>query len=227
AIDRAKRLEWSGLRNRDTRRFFSSIRHECNCLIRLPFNIRSPGMPDGFVEIIAKEFSLKPQEYAVLQAAGVRSFEDIHSLVKCFPSIEKAGVNLPRLSNLAIQRTARAFARYSVEVSRPEMVRRLSHGAAHPPDAQWALNTQVPLPAATGGAPPPPSAAPPAAAIDVRLKNWPIRDQGTRGTCVAFATAACSEFHNNLASMSGPPDLSEQFLYWAIKAKTKDPYPNE
>jgi papain like protease len=182
---------------------------------------------DGFVEAVVKELSLNAQEYAVLRAAGDRSFDDIHSLLRCFPSIEKAGVRLPKLSAFALQRTANGFAQYSVEVSRPEMVRRLSHGAAHPPNARWALNTQVPLPAAAGGASPPPSAAPPATVIDMRPKNWPIRDQGTRGTCVAFATAACCEFHNNAASMGGPPDLSEQFLYWAIKTKTKDPNPNQ
>ena len=40
----------------------------------------------------------------------------------------------------------------------------------------------------------------------------PVRDQGQRGTCVAFATVALREFLNDCRE-----DLSEQFLYWACK----------
>jgi hypothetical protein len=75
-------------------------------------------MADGFVEAVAKEFSLNPQEYAVLQAAGVRSFEDVHSLVHCFPSIAKAGVRLPIISNFALMRTGKAFAENQGSISK-------------------------------------------------------------------------------------------------------------
>lgn len=47
----------------------------------------------------------------------------------------------------------------------------------------------------------------------------PIRDQGRRGTCVAFACAAVREFLTGIAD----EDLSEQFLYWACKEH--DGYP--
>jgi len=48
----------------------------------------------------------------------------------------------------------------------------------------------------------------------VRLMDrmMPIRDQGERGTCVAFGTVALREFLIGLEE-----DLSEQFLYWACK----------
>src|SRR5262249_43358056 len=44
----------------------------------------------------------------------------------------------------------------------------------------------------------------------------PVRDQGERGTCVAFATAALPEYHLSDASPKGQRH-SEQFLYWACK----------
>lgn len=43
----------------------------------------------------------------------------------------------------------------------------------------------------------------------------PLRDQGERGTCVAFATIAALE--------RGTDDLSEQFVYAECKLKDKDP----
>jgi C1A family cysteine protease len=43
-----------------------------------------------------------------------------------------------------------------------------------------------------------------------------IRNQGGRSTCVAFASVAAREF---LLPEGHPSDLSEQFLYWACKAR--------
>jgi len=40
----------------------------------------------------------------------------------------------------------------------------------------------------------------------------PVRDQGQRGTCVAFASVALREY-----LLGSQDDLSEQFLYWACK----------
>jgi C1A family cysteine protease len=64
---------------------------------------------------------------------------------------------------------------------------------------------------------------PPSAAIDLRVAGWPVRDQGGRGTCISFATTACVEHDDGTRPT---PDLSEQFLYWAIKTHTADPHPN-
>lgn len=51
--------------------------------------------------------------------------------------------------------------------------------------------------------------------VDLRATLPPVRDQGQRGTCLAFAVTAAHE-----ASRSGPtvPDhLSEEALYWGCK----------
>jgi hypothetical protein len=44
----------------------------------------------------------------------------------------------------------------------------------------------------------------------------PVRDQGNRGTCVAFASIAAYE--QSLFKVGAGHDLSEQFLYWNCKA---------
>ncbi len=51
--------------------------------------------------------------------------------------------------------------------------------------------------------------------VDLHGQMPPIRDQGQRGTCVAFATTAVREFW--LGASAPTPDLSEQFLYWDCK----------
>lgn len=57
-------------------------------------------------------------------------------------------------------------------------------------------------------------------AIDHRSRLSPIRDQGERGTCVAFATTAGNEL------LRRPDiDLSEEFLYWSCKQR--DGFPGE
>ena len=48
------------------------------------------------------------------------------------------------------------------------------------------------------------------------------RDQGSRGTCVAFASVAFLEFHLAEGSAKTVP-LSEQFVYWACKETDKLP----
>jgi hypothetical protein len=42
----------------------------------------------------------------------------------------------------------------------------------------------------------------------------PIRDQGDRGTCVAFTGAACLEYHLGRFDAQSGLDLSEQFAFW-------------
>ncbi|ESW74461.1 hypothetical protein X773_26790 [Mesorhizobium sp. LSJC285A00] len=51
----------------------------------------------------------------------------------------------------------------------------------------------------------------------------PIRNQGGRGTCVAFAMTAVHEFHRKMAGTA--QDFSEQFLYY--ETKLIDGHPND
>lgn len=50
---------------------------------------------------------------------------------------------------------------------------------------------------------------------------WRVRYQGLRPTCVAFATVACLELHRALRG-NGLINLSEQFLFWAMKTQSDD-----
>ena len=51
--------------------------------------------------------------------------------------------------------------------------------------------------------------------VDLRATLPPIRDQGQRGTCVAFAVTAAHEV--SLIGGSAAADLSEEGLYWGCK----------
>ncbi len=56
--------------------------------------------------------------------------------------------------------------------------------------------------------------------VELMPKLFPVRDQGSRGTCVAFASTALREYLEGYST-----ELSEQFLYWACKSL--DGYPDE
>lgn len=50
--------------------------------------------------------------------------------------------------------------------------------------------------------------------VDRRDRPWPVKDQGSRGTRVAFAGTAS---HDALGPAEG--ELSEDFLYWGSKQR--------
>jgi Papain family cysteine protease len=168
-----------------------------------------------FLRAFAGRANLSPVETEILEQAGVRSNEDVDSLVRTFPSIVNAGVRLSDVSNAAAMHLSAAYSAVASNVaSAPPPV---GFGANPPPGSSTTPGTTV------GAPPPPPSKAPPASAsIDLRVSPWPVRDQGQRGTCVAFGATACVE-HLNWPSVAHPRDLSEQFLYWAIKDHSGDP----
>jgi hypothetical protein len=68
----------------------------------------------------------------------------------------------------------------------------------------------VPLPVTAATPPPSPSVN----LIDSFMP--PIKDQGDRGTCVAFTAMACLEYHLGRFGGMASLDLSEQFAYWSM-----------
>lgn len=52
---------------------------------------------------------------------------------------------------------------------------------------------------------------------------WPVLNQGTRETCVAFAAAACLEAYLREQTHAAAPPMSEQFLYWDCKRRDGAP----
>jgi hypothetical protein len=49
--------------------------------------------------------------------------------------------------------------------------------------------------------------------------RWRLREQGRRPTCIPFAVAAMLEHPHHLAG-EDDPDLSEQYLFWAMKHRS-------
>jgi hypothetical protein len=174
-------------------------------------------MVSEFVRRVSSDFGLFGTKAQILATADIRSFDDLDSLTRFFPSISEAGVRLPMLSNIAAMRTSLAYSR--VAAAAPTLNQAAGSGAERPQGAPWPVGTPAPVGIPASGTPLP------ASRLDVRIPQWPIRDQGNRGTCVAFAAAACAE-HTRAAAGSPVQDLSEQFLYWAIKTSTADPNPS-
>ena len=182
-------------------------------------------MPD-FIDSIASEVPLTDDARAALRATGVTSFDQLDSITRAFPSLATVGVNVPRLSNMAVRHLSQAYSQAPASGSAGTNTAPITFGAMHPTSAPWApgqtviLSSSAHAPAAGAGA-----AAPVSPPLNVWAKVWPVRDQGARGTCVSFAVTACVEIATAPPNALAPPDLSEQLLYWAIKTKTNDPNP--
>lgn len=168
--------------------------------------------------------------FRVVQA---RRPEQIYSLLYNFPSLHELGLDLPKLSAEAIKRSNRGFqavaSDLSISPSPPA-----AFGARYPVGAPAQPGFVVPVPEeegedgnyGMGGVPPQNRTG--RDSILVGIEDWPVRDQGERGTCVAHALVACRE---HLAFEQGENrngfDLSEQFLFWATKTQVRDPSPRE
>jgi hypothetical protein len=84
------------------------------------------------------------------------------------------------------------------------------------------MPSELLAPAAAGDPPEPSALIAPAPNVNLIPQMPPIRDQGTRGTCVAHAAVAALEHFFGLAGAY--QDMSEQFLYW--NCKRRDGFPN-
>lgn len=155
---------------------------------------------------------ITPIEEAVLRQANPLDAHELQSLVETYPELAGLEVRLPYLSNIAAQLAAEEGIQLSAHGNPAEGVDPFvpALGALEPGDlARHSVGMTLGAPAV--GAPPP-AVAPPLSAVDLRMPMWPVRDQNPRGTCVAFAATACHEMN-----LSRATELSEQFLYWAIK----------
>jgi C1A family cysteine protease len=180
-------------------------------------------MPNAFLQDLAQKAQLSDTELAILTAADVRSAEDVDSLLSSYPSLASVGVRLPDISNSVASLLRSNYATLASDTSLSSTT--LALGAAPPDDTQIALGMEVPMlqPGGASAIAGPGDSALTAPNIDLRLANWPVRDQGGRGTCVAFGSTACVE-HLCATNASGSlTDLSEEFLYWAIKDHSNDP----
>jgi hypothetical protein len=166
-------------------------------------------------------------EQAVLEAVGVHTVEDLLSLVYNFPSLGQHGLDLAKLSNFAVHYSSASFMKAVTgptgSVIRPPQ---FSQGAQPPPGVLTKPGYQVPLPP-IGGPPGGGGTSLSGPNVDFRLSGWSVRDQGQRGTCVAFAVTACREHLASQTNTTPVADLSEQYLYWATKTNTLDPWPGQ
>ena len=172
-------------------------------------------MRDYIQSLIAQD-SLDENSAGILDQIDVRSSDDLDSLVRAFPSIGDVGIQVSRLSSIAAMQVTPAYR--SMTSATGGAPPPFGFGARPPPFVSTPPGTIV-------GVAPPRAAAPPPTGpnLDIRLTNWPVKDQGSRGTCVAFGASACAE---HLIGMNRAPNaLSEQFLYWSIKNQSNDPSP--
>jgi hypothetical protein len=177
-------------------------------------------MASEFLRRITVEAGLSPIEVAVLVAAGVRSAPDIDSLIRWFPSIHELGVRLSVLSNKAHAEIGQGSYLAAVDAA-TSRINIPGTGAEPPENTAWPMGAVAPLIFPSMGVPGSGSGS-----TTVPASSWPVRDQGERGTCVAFSVAACMEHFN---ANGGPPfpHLSAQFLYWAAKNAVGEPNPSK
>ncbi len=179
-----------------------------------------------FVADAAVRWNLSDRERSILAAVNPASPEDLLSLLWNFPGlVSRSGLDAPRLSNLAAGEAPEFLAVMADAELVPEAPPSFATGARHVPGTPWEPGSKVELPAPSEilAEPAPPPAE---GAIDKRPAGtpWPVRDQGSRGTCVAFSVTALRE-HLEHEVHGVLPDLSEQFLFWATKTQTSDSRP--
>jgi hypothetical protein len=174
---------------------------------------------------------LAPRQQAILAAAQVRRPDQLYSLLHNFPSLSELGFDLPTLSSRALQ-VSRDTSLRILGIGGPggEVSERCYFGAAYPAGAQAPPGFSIPIPEDDDETDPRsgPRVDTQDTGFDLRpAVAWPIKNQGSRGTCVAHALVASRE-HRELARGANPLhlDLSEQFLFWAAKNQPGEPDPS-
>jgi len=182
-------------------------------------------MSEVYLRTLDERVPLAPQEREVLAAVNVSADVELLSLLWSFPGlVEVARLRAVRLRQAVAESEEALMAVLAGEglsLAEPEPH---ATGAEYPPGVPGEPGSEIGLPE------PPAMIAEPsllsqARGIDKRSAlPWPVRDQGHRRTCVAFAMTALRE-HLEFGISGKLNDLSEQFLYWATKTRTTDPKP--
>lgn len=179
-------------------------------------------MVGSFMDVGVAGGTLSDESLRILHAVGVRSARDLYSALASFPSLARAGLDIPHLSNFAYRALGDSYASFAPASAAVHP--KVGLGALPPPQAAFTIGARVGLP--PPGGPTDVTFSPPGGEpdVDVRHPDWPVRDQNPRGTCVAFGATACVECASGTEPVA---DHSEQYLYWAIKTATADSYPDE
>lgn len=178
-----------------------------------------------FVNGLAPLLGVNPSVLRTLARFGARSYATALGVVQAYPSLFP-GVDQPALQSALARdpRAARALSAAAQTRERAQFNRKL--GARADFRGQEGIREGGEIEAARGPHAYSRSSATPAAGNPTgrllpTISSWPVKDQGRRGTCVAFSVVACLE--------AAQPErlLSEQFLYWAVKTATDDCWPDE
>ena len=180
-----------------------------------------------FVQQLETEGILSQREKAILRSSQITTAEELYSLMQSFPSLAKYGVDRARLSNIGARESDPSFIQVANRSKSATNAKKRSQlGAFYPAQAPARLGFKVPLPtdeAAETFASQSLQHYTQTIKYVVPDEKWPIRDQGARGTCVAFAMVACREYIEFSRKGDYLP-LSEQFLYWGAKRKDQRPH---
>ncbi len=191
---------------------------------------QTPQPPRGSAfRSFAQQNNLSDRQIAYARSAGVRNAADFYSFLRASPDIAvKESFDTPHLTDLLLQEGAVAHMIQRNQLRDP--AKTVWFGATAPPGATFQVGQSAPdltdqevaqLASFEVG----PLAG--QAAVGVTTCDpWPVRDQEQRGTCVSFATTAAYELYL-CALGENWQDLSEQFLYWAIKNHALDGIPNQ
>ncbi len=175
---------------------------------------------------IANTFQLSSKQIAEARIAGVTNDAEFVSFLQKSTHLAEAGffdsaaITAQLAMNESVQKTVQAensdTSHYSIGAFAPEGVAYAEKGDTVPELSDSDIQILASF-----------DAGPLASEEAIYAKtcgDWPVRDQGQRGTCVAFATCAAYELFF-CKENSARPDLSEQFLYWAIKHNNLDGLP--
>jgi hypothetical protein len=156
-----------------------------------------------------------------LKTLSVGSVEELFGLISSAPEATASYLGLASLAQLQAQLAPRTSEFLEAAANRTTPPKAL--GALPPPKAKVFAQAPDFRRAASSRRTKAASAAPKVGPPTLLpgLMN-PIRSQGVRGTCVAFAVTAVFEYALGV-KFETSIDLSEQFLYWSAKGRDGDP----